>query len=157
MISKKELLQKVRELSGVYLSAAATLDALIEWVNSLPDDQPDLLPFQWPIPDGMEVCYYNERKFYYVLTDVVYHPNASKEYCDVSGIDDLGHLHLYHSNDLFLRRKEKKVWVVEWKAHNGISGKNYFDTINEAQELCKRDERYHSSATIYEATLKPVV
>lgn len=137
------------------------MDEIIRVVKEL--EQPDLLPFQWPLPEGMEAVTRDGRKVgqlaRFEVVDNDYYPVCGALDKEVQQWTINGKYYTEGDNDrdLFLRRVEKKVWVVEWKAHNGISGKNYFDTINEAEELCKRDERYHSSATIYEATLKPVV
>lgn len=51
MITKKELLEKIYA-DG---SLAECWNNLKQWAESLPDDQPATIPFQWPVPDGYEV------------------------------------------------------------------------------------------------------
>lgn len=119
-------------------------------INSLPDDQPDLLPFQWPIPDGMEVVTRDGRKvvkidFWEMLDMPVLF--AVDEYSEVFEALPDGKVCLSRQSDLdlFLRRKEKKVWVVEWP-EGGIDVHKEFPAGS-----------YPSEISIYEATLKPVV
>lgn len=124
---------------------------LIEIVRKM--DTPDLLPFQWPVPDGMEVVtrdgikveqlrrFEAENEDFPILgvlggviegwtIDGLYAPDASNN----SG-----------SFDLFLRPIERKVWVVEWP-------KNKFS----AQDSPPIGGDAHGAVMIYEATLKPV-
>lgn len=62
MISKKELLQKANELTNNNLLLHESWNDLMQFIHSLPDDQPDLLPFQYPVPDGYEVVTRDGRK-----------------------------------------------------------------------------------------------
>lgn len=126
-------------------------------VHSLPDDQPDVLPFQWPIPDGMEVVTRDGRK----VEQLVMFKNVDyKTYYPFMGVCDKkivswdkdGTKQGASEYDLFLRRKEKKVWVVASK----------YDILNIAGIYASKDECIKLIGgsidfEIYEATLKPVV
>lgn len=153
MISKKELLEKMAEFANTNQGASGAWNSLSFWLSQLPDDQPDLLPFEYPVKEGYEVVTRDGRKVEQLTRfdakeedfpligvlgglveswtfDGLYSPNAS----NYNG-----------SSDLFLRRKEKKVWVVEWD--NGYTAHGKYPSFGE----------YNGSKAIYEATLKLVV
>lgn len=151
MISKKELLEKIAEAKFLYgVAQSRAFDTLADWALSLPDDQPDLLPFQWPIPEGMEVVTRDGRK-----VEQLTNFEAKEEDFPLIGV--LGDRiegwtldGLYSAgtvdvrNDLFLRRVEKKVWVVDY--NNG-----------KYEVFENRPTEGVFGSTHYEATLKPAV
>lgn len=160
MISKKELLERIDEYSektnefdGIrwhekkYMTQKGAA-ALKQWIESLPDDQPDLLPFQWPVKEGYEVVTRDGRKVVKIdFWDMLDMPVlfAVEEYSEPFTALPDGRTCLSRQSDidLFLRRVEKKVWVVEW--HNG------------AWSVSDKKPYPNPKANIYEATLKPVV
>lgn len=116
-------------------------------VRSLPDDQPDLLPFQWPVKEGYEVVTRDGRKvqvyeFKGALKPIIGLVEGNGE-VDTWPYD--GKFAEYESfSDLFLRRVEKKVWVVDY--NNG-----------KYEVYENRPTEGVFGSTHYEVTLKPVV
>lgn len=176
MISKKELLEKIKEVTSTvtyntligqntvlnkYIDSEG-IDELTNWINSLPDDQPDLLPFEWPVPEGMEVVTRDGRKVeQLVMMDGITDPllgviDGVLHRWNKSG--SMGNIHV--GNDLFLRRKDRKVWVVEWP--DGYM--EYYPTMDHADHRIwsrnlpeSTDRKHGGEPKKYEATLKPVV
>lgn len=154
MISKKELLEKMAEFANKNQGASGAWNSLSFWLSKLPDDQPDLLPFQWPIPDGMEAVSRDGRKVeQLVMMDGITDPllgviDGVLHRWNKSG--SMGNIHV--GNDLFLRRKDRKVWVVEHKSENALMAmySNQRSHINKWLES-------NPGAKLYEATLKQVV
>ena len=163
MISKKELFaildKRIKTLmDDPYIDPSSRADRLKEIkvlrndIESIPDDQPDLLPFQWPIPDGMEVVTRDGRK----VEQLVRFENLAYSYVGViegemeveCWIETGEWFGTGNENDLFLRRKEKKVWVVEYDDEIGVAT---YDSLEAARANTAK------GTTIYEATLKPVV
>lgn len=134
-------------------------------VESLPDDQPDLLPFQWPIKEGYEVVTRDGRKVVKIdFWDLLDMPVlfAVEEYSEPFTALPDGRTCLSRQSeyDLFLRRKEKKVWVVEWP--DGYL--EYYPTMDHADRRIwsrnlpeSTDRKHGGEPKKYEATLKPVV
>ncbi|UXO94108.1 hypothetical protein Pan5_66 [Pseudanabaena phage Pan5] len=150
MISKKELLQKANELTNNNLLLHESWNDLMQFIHSLPDDKPDLLPFQWPIPDGMDVVTRDGREveqlkhFDFEGGRIIGVAGDTMVTSNKYGINTFGSTH----SDLFLRWKEKKVWVVEYDDEIGVAS---YDSLEAAIANTAK------GTPIYEATLKPVV
>lgn len=126
-------------------------------VQSFSDDKPELLPFEYPVKEGYEVVTRDGRKAEQLTRfDGV---SGNSPLCGV--IDKV--IEFWTENgkflssgeksnaDLFLRRVEKKVWVVEGKDHAGDFFQSICSSLKDAKNWACTDE------IIYEATLKPVV
>ena len=124
-------------------------------VRSLPDDQPYLLPFQWPIPEGYEVVTRDGRKvvkidFWEMLDMPVLF--AVEEYSEPFTALPDGRTCLSRQSecDLFLRRVEKKVWVVDY---NGV-----LDFYEDKKDAIDHNQTvYDGDAKVYQILVKPVV
>lgn len=123
-------------------------------IQSLPDDQPDLLPFEWPVKEGFEVVTRDGRKvvkieFWKMLDMPVLF--AVEEYSEPFTALPDGRTCLSRESecDLFLRRVEKKVLVVEHASENALMAmyshqRSHIDKWLES----------NPGAKLYEATLK---
>lgn len=155
---KEQIVEKMKELGGDTRSTwYKSWDNLKQFILSLPDSQPDEpthLPFQSPIPNGFEVVTRDGRE---VGQLVSYSGNGFAGI--INGFDgvytwredgrDFGQD--IREFDLFLRRKEKKVWVVEHSS-GMLSAMPY-----EERERVDKWLEGTPKAKLYEATLKPVV
>lgn len=141
-IPDKNILEKWRRMK-------AYINSIPNSHFPLPDDQPDLLPFQWPIPEGMEAVTRDGREveqlvrfdmknvypiFGVINNNVFRWSNKGYFICQEN----------QDKRDLFLRRKEKKVWVVDY--NNG-----------KYEVFENRPTEGVFGSTHYEVTLKPVV
>ena len=152
MISKKELLDALSEIQQKGYRVHQW-NEVMSWAESLPDDQPDLLPFQWPIPQGMEVVTRDGRKvvkigFWEMLDMPVLF--AVEEYSEPFTALPDGRTCLSRQSDLdlFLRRVEKKVWVVEHKDGVTLTAMPY-----NQKDLVDKWLDNNQKANLYEATL----
>lgn len=146
------------------------MDEIIRVVRNM--DEPALLPFQWPIPDGMDVVTRDGRKVGQLVKMESGQSDKTKveeQLRSLVGVLD-GQIHTWFSHgncarcydgtqhsyesDLFLRRKEKKVWVVEWSDAEGNEHSQIFNEINQAFNAKKT---LNLDTPIYEAALKPVL
>lgn len=123
-------------------------------VQSFSDDKQELLPFEYPVKEGYEVVTGDERK-----VEQLHKFEVEADFPVVGVLD--GKIESWTNDgrysatginviqDLFLRRVEKKVWVVEWNCGTFSLELNY----NRAMSM-KTDKVFKC---LYEATLKPVV
>lgn len=122
-------------------------------IFSLPDYEPTLIQFRYPVPYGYEVVTRDGRKVRQLRKfDAVGHCLAGVVDNELEEWDITGNYFDPPSesvSDLFLRLIEKKVWLVEW-------GYGKYSVIKDANELealkCSIDYK-----TIYEAILKPII
>lgn len=153
MITKKELLEKIKGIEASGLRYFPVQD-LLEWAESLPDDEPTTIPFRLPVPDGYEVVTRDGRKVeQLIFFDAIGHCIAGVVEGELEDWDIAGNYFDPPSegkNDLFLRPIEKKAWVVEGKDHVGVFFQVLCSSLKDAKNWAGPD------TIIYEATLKPV-
>jgi hypothetical protein len=127
-------------------------------------DEPTRLPFRNPVPNGMEVVTRDGRKVEQ-LTEFkgLIDPYSNYPYIGVvNGMAMMWNLNGMEKDaepsslDLFLRPIERKVWVVEYEWHEGLLTMGHFNFLEDAKDSIEKDKEHLKSATIYEATLKPV-
>jgi hypothetical protein len=129
------------------------MDEILRVVREI-SEQPDSLPFEFPVKEGYEVVTRDGRKVeQLVMMDGITDPllgviDGVLHRWDKSG--SMGNIHV--GNDLFLRRKEKKVWVVEWP--DGPAGPTGYQIFWKFEFDRKYVENLKPNAIIYEATLK---
>lgn len=155
MITKKELLQKINEIELKDISFANAWVELRSFINSIPNDEPTMHPFEWPVPDGYEVVTRDGRKVeqlhkfsgvkFPVIGVMDGRLESWKDNGSYNGLED-------NASDLFLRPIEKKVWVVNYTNSIGVKINVVCNTIRKANEI----KANHFNATIYEAILKEV-
>lgn len=121
------------------------MDEIVRVVREI-TEQPETMPFQYPVLEGYEIFTRDGRKVeQLVMMDGITDPllgviDGVLHRWDKSG--SMGNIHV--GNDLFLRRVEKKVWVVEFEGTWSEIYSNY-----PADKIDPHNK-------IYEATLKQI-
>ena len=164
-MNKEEVIKSLKELAeyGNIAPEQAIRDTLTRAIELL-QDEPTRIPFQFPIPNGSEVVTRDGRKVEQ-LTEFkgLIDPYSNYPYIGVvNGMAMMWNLNGMEKDaepsslDLFLRPIERKVWVVEYEWHEGLLTMGHFNFLEDAKDSIEKDKEHLKSATIYEATLKPV-